>query len=71
MMNVPSLKIKNKTSQYQDNFLYQGPKLWNQILPFIRILLIRNVNLVPCFRKSAELVSAVVHALAGRAVLLV
>ena len=31
-MIVPLLK----TSQYQNNFLYQGPKLWNQILPFIR-----------------------------------
>ena len=31
-MVVPLLK----TSQYQKNFMYQGPKLWNQILPFIR-----------------------------------
>ena len=31
-MIVPLLK----TSQYQNNFLYQGPKLWNQILPYIR-----------------------------------
>ena len=25
-----------KTEHYQQNFLYQGPKLWNQILPFIK-----------------------------------
>ena len=31
-MNIPLLK----TSHYQNNFLYQAPKLWNQILPFIR-----------------------------------
>ena len=31
-MDIPLLK----TSHYQNNFLYQGPKLWNQILPFVK-----------------------------------
>ena len=31
-MDVPLLKM----SLYQNNFMYQGPKRWNQILPFIR-----------------------------------
>ena len=31
-----------KTEHYQQNFLYQGPKLWNQILPYIKD---RNFNI--------------------------
>ena len=31
-INIPLLK----TEHYQQNFLFQGPKLWNQILPYIK-----------------------------------